>query len=415
MTQPRKILIIGGGASGLMAAVTAARAKAHVTVLEHQSACGKKILATGNGKCNLTNTRIYPDAYRSHAPKAVEKALRRFTAEDALAFFSGLGLHTKDKDGWIYPYSQQARTVLHLLLAEAQRLGVKLKTEVKVRKISRVSKEGRWKLTADSGCWEGDAVILAAGSKASNLPGADGSGYALAKDLGHKIYPVLPALVPLTGEGNYFRQWAGLRMEAGLLLRLDGKDAKRERGEVQLTDYGISGIPVFQLSRYAVEAIHEKRKAEMLLDFFPECSTKKLENLLVEKKNQAPHKDWGEILRGIFPDKFCPIAIRRVQKQGKSQEDAAAFPRQMAQVLKCWRLPIRGWKDYAFAQVCMGGVDLRQVNPLTLESKLHKNLYFAGEILDVDGACGGYNLQWAWSSGAVAAMAACEKGREEFI
>ncbi len=406
MTRPREILVVGGGASGLMAAITAARAGAGVTVLEHESACGKKILATGNGRCNLTNTRMAPDAYRSHEPKAVAQVLRRFTVEDTLDFFAGLGLYTRERDGWVYPYSQQARTVLHLLLSEAERTGVKLQTETKLWEISKISPKGRWQVMTDRGRFEGDAVILAAGSKASNLPGADGSGYALAKSLGHKIHPVLPALAPLTGEGNYFKQWAGLRMEAQVCLRLDKKNAKRERGEVQLTDYGVSGIPVFQLSRYATEALHEKRQAELILDFFPPCSEKKLENLLLEKKSQSPEKDWTEILRGIFPDKLCPIVMKRVREK---------HPRQIARQLKCWSVPVKGWKDYAFAQVCMGGVDLRQVDPRTLESKLQRGLYFAGEILDVDGACGGYNLQWAWSSGAVAGRAASQKGKKESI
>lgn len=399
-----EIAIIGGGASGLMAAITAARHGASVTILEHQPACGKKLLATGNGKCNLTNTKITGDAYRSHAPKAALETLRGFTVADTLAFFTDLGLYTREKDGWIYPYSQQARTVLHVLLTEAERLGVRIETQVNIQKISR---RGRWQLRTDSGVYEADAVILAAGSKASNLPGADGSGYDLAKNLGHKIYPVLPALVPLTGQGDYFRQWAGLRMEAQISLYLDGKQTRQERGEVQLTDYGVSGIPVFQLSRYAVEAIHENKEAELFLDFFPEGSARQLESLLRKRKSLRPYKEWTEILMGIFPDKFCPLAIRRVK--GKNPDE---FARRLARSIKRWRVSIKGWQDYKYAQVCMGGVDFRQVNARTLESRLHQGLYFAGEILDVDGACGGYNLQWAWSSGAVAAMAACRKGEE---
>lgn len=398
----KEIIIVGGGASGLMAAVTAARRGAHVTILEHQPACGKKILATGNGRCNLTNLQKDPDSYRSHAPKAVERVLRRFSVEDTLNFFSDLGLYTRNKNGWIYPYSQQARTVLHLFLGEINHLGVKLETEVNIQNIQK--KQGKWKLTADTKIYEADAVILAAGSKASNLPGADGSGYALAESLGHRIYPVLPALVPLVGEGDYFRQWEGLRMDARISLYLNGILVKQENGEIQLTGYGVSGIPVFQLSRYAVEGISQKKRAKLQIDFFPDGSMRKLEQLLRAGKNRSPHKSWEEILSGIFPEKFSRILARRSKKAKESE-----LPRRIAQNIKRWSVPIRGWQDDTYAQVCMGGVDFEQVDADTLESKLHSGLYFAGEILDVDGACGGYNLQWAWSSGAAAAMACTDR------
>lgn len=400
----RELIVLGGGAAGLMAAIQAARAGAKVTIIEHQSACGKKLLATGNGRCNLTNTQIRADAYHSHAPEAVAEVLRRFTVKDTLDFFSSLGLYLRDKNGWIYPYSMQARTVQHLLLTEAAHLGVKIETQTVIQDIRRTG-TGRWALASSARTFEADAVIIAAGSKASNLPGADGSGYDLARSLGHKIHPVLPALVPLIGEGDYFRQWAGLRMEADVSVYLDGKKVGQERGEVQLTDYGVSGIPVFQLSRYAVEGIHEGKKAQVVLDLFPDVGAQKLEDLLRNRKKQSPYKDWMEVLLGIFPEKFCKIAAKRVKGTEKS------IPRRLARELKHWSVPIKGSQDYIYAQVCMGGVDLRQVDPRTLESRLHEGLYFAGEILDVDGACGGYNLQWAWSSGAVAARAVCKKRR----
>lgn len=394
----KTIAVIGGGAAGLMAAVMAAKAGARVIVLEHQSSCGKKLLASGNGRCNLTNTQMTLDAYRSQTPQTVKKILRRFSAEDTLRFFSDIGLYTREINGWVYPYSRQAKTVLHLLLSEAGRLGAEVKTQVDIGDI-RPSRSG-WELRTNGGTFHTDAVILAAGSKASNLPGADGSGYTLAERLGHKILPVLPALVPLLGEGNYFPKWHGLRMEAAVSLSVSGKYVRREAGEIQLTDYGVSGIPVFQLSRYAVESVHQKKKTELYVDFFPDMDAKCLEHLLRTQKRKLPFKTWPEILRGIFPEKFCPLAAG-LAGQGTEGE----MPRRIARQIKYWKIPVRGWKDYTYAQVCMGGVDLRQVDAYTLESRLHKSFYFAGEILDVDGACGGYNLQWAWSSGAAAAMA----------
>lgn len=401
----KKIAVIGGGAAGLMAAVTAARAKAKVMVLEHQAACGKKLLATGNGRCNLTNTQLRPDAYRSHSPQTVRRVMGHFSVSDTLRFFSGLGLYTKEKDGWVYPYSQQARTVLHLLLSEAERLGTEILTQVKIQKIAPDT--NGWKLYTDSGIFPADAVILSAGSKASNLPGADGSGYALAESLGHNILPVLPALVPLVGEGTYFSQWAGLRMKAAVWLQAEGKGIIREEGEMQLTDYGVSGIPVFQLSRYAVESIRRQKETELMVDFFPVMDSSGLEHLLQAEKKKCPSKSWTEILRGIFPDKFCSLAVSQTGNCGEKEK-----ARRIARKIKYWRIPIKSWKDYTYAQVCMGGVDLRQVNPDTLESRLHRQLYFAGEILDVDGACGGYNLQWAWSSGAVAGLSSAKTSRK---
>ncbi len=398
----KKIAVIGGGAAGLMAAVTAARAGAKVLVLEHQAACGKKLLATGNGRCNLTNTQLRLDAYRSQTPQTVRRVLGRFSVPDTLRFFSGLGLYTREKNGWVYPYSQQARTVLHLLLSEAERLGTEIRTQVEIEKILPEGKD--WKLHTSSGTFLAEAVILAAGSKASNLPGADGSGYALAESLGHKILPVLPALVPLVGEGTYFPRWAGLRMDASLSLQVEGKSICRETGEMQLTDYGVSGIPVFQLSRYGVESVRQKKKTELIVDFFPEMDVHGLEHLLRARKKKFPSSSWEEILRGIFPDKFCPLAVDLAGKCGEGEK-----PRRTARQIKYWRIPVKGWKDYTCAQVCMGGVNLRETDPDTLESRLHRSLYFAGEILDVDGACGGYNLQWAWSSGAVAGLASTQE------
>ncbi len=394
----KTIAVIGGGAAGLMAAVTAAKAGAKVMVLEHQPSCGKKLLATGNGRCNLTNTQMRPDAYRSQIPQTVKKVLHRFSVEDTLCFFSDMGLYIREQNGWVYPYSRQAKTVLYLMLSEAERLGAEIKTQVEIADIC--PERAGWKLNTNRGTFHTDAVILAAGSKASNLPGADGSGYDLAESLGHKILPVLPALVPLVGEGKYFSQWAGLRMDGAASLRVDGKYVFREAGEIQLTDYGVSGIPVFQLSRYAVESVHQKKDTELYVDFFPDMDTKCLEHLLRAQKKKLPFHTWTEILRGIFPEKFCSLPVN-LAGRGRDSE----MPRRIARQIKHWRIPIRGWKDYTYAQVCMGGVDLRQVDPYTLESRLHKSFYFAGEILDVDGACGGYNLQWAWSSGAAAAMA----------
>ena len=392
MSGQKSVMIIGGGASGLMAAIFAAKEGAAVTVLEHSQSFGKKLLATGNGRCNLTNVQIYGDSYRGSHREFAAKVLERYDNRQTIAFFSKLGIYTMNQEGRLYPHSQQASSVLDVLMMEARHRKVKLKTceEVKV-----IAKEGdSFRILTENWTYHADRVILCTGSPASNISGADDSGYQLARMLGHQVIKPLPALVPLRCKGKWFSSWAGVRVDAKVTLLIDKERKAQERGEVQMTNYGVSGIPIFQLSSYAVRALDEGRQAELLLDFLPEFEERNLRAFLQMRKEQCPYKNEKELLCGLFPDKLIPILLK------------SGFP----QSIKELRLQIQSAHSMTNAQVCSGGVDVTQVQSRTLESSLCPGLYFAGEILDIDGACGGYNLQWAWSTGAIAGSSA---GREK--
>lgn len=387
-----QVYIIGGGAAGLMAAIHAARAGAKVTVLEHGQQPGRKLLATGNGKCNLSNCNIRREFYHCRDLDFLDSVLGGFSLENTLDFFTSIGVYTRNRDGLIYPYSQQASAVLQLMLIETQHLGIKYKTQSEILGLEFTGKD--WLIHTPGWDYRGDSVIVATGSPASNIPGADTSGYELAQNLGHKIIQPLPALVPLICTGVSTKTWAGVRMEGVIKGFSSGKMLAQAEGELQFTDYGVSGIPVFQISSSVVRELHKGNAVNLELDLLPKFTSKQLKDMLQQDREKFPHKTQRELLLGLIPEKMAQTL------EGNDP----------VRMLKNLSLKVTGSREFAYAQVCSGGVDVEELNRGTLESKLYPRLYFAGEIIDVDGLCGGYNLQWAWSSGAIAGkMAAGEK------
>lgn len=383
----RTLIVVGGGAAGLMAAVHAAEAGASVTLLEHNERTGRKICVTGNGRCNLTNLCVNEDSYRGTHPEFAAEILRQFSVDDTLSFFEHIGILTTEKKGWLYPRSAQAKCVPALLERKARSLKVKIKTNEHVKAVFQ--KENLWQVQTEGWTYSCGAVILANGSVASSVDGADGSGYKLAESLGHHIIKPLPALLGLKCRDRGFGSWAGIRTEGELTLMIGRIPVKKERGELQLTEYGVSGIPVFQLSRYAVRALEEKKQVLLLVNFFPEYTGEELCLLMDRRKELCPLESEAELWEGLLPDKLYKVLIKQ-----KDPLKAAVN----------YELEVTGSTGMSQAQVCSGGIDTEEVDPHTMESRLHKGLYFAGELLDIDGACGGYNLQWAWSSGAVAGI-----------
>lgn len=403
----KKVVVVGAGASGMMAAIAAARQGASVTVLEKMERPGKKLLITGNGRCNLTNKKASAkDAYRGAGADFTEGILGQFPVESTLDFFHGLGLLTRERNGYIYPYTDQAGTVLELLLLEIRRLKIKMKYRENVVGIQK-AKEGFHVQTA-AWSYPCDKVILCAGGKAAPQTGSDGSGYGLAKHCGHRIQPVHPALVPLKAGGNIPRMLSGIRNQAVLSLEIDGGLCCREEGDLQWTDYGVSGIVVFQLSRFAAAALAENKRVRLHVDMMPEYTEADIRRLLEEKHTRFPEASAEELLTGLLKKKAVSAFAKTAGKQ-ICTEKGEAFYQAAVSFLKNLTLTVTGTKSFDAAQVCAGGVPAAEVSGETLESLKMPGLYLAGELLDVDAICGGYNLQWAWSSGYVAGSHA---GRE---
>lgn len=439
----RRIVIIGGGASGLVAAIGAAGSGADVTIVEHMDRVGKKILSTGNGRCNLTNLRMEADCYRCGQEGFPMEVIRGFGVDETLAFFKGLGIEPKDRNGYIYPNSDQASAVLDVLRCEVERLGVvvllscnvekivpvdgnkdrrvggefknKAKKSVKVEEDSNQPAGGRvrYKVYTDQGVLDADAVILAAGSKAAPSTGSDGSGYELAKMLGHRVIKPLPALVQLRCQGNMYRQMAGIRTDARVKLMAANELLAQDRGELQLTDYGLSGIPVFQVSRFAARALDQGKKVTALVDFMPSWDDGEAFGLLKRRAALLSHKTAEELFTGLLNKKLALVLIKLagIQSSRKAGELSSRQLKLLLEQIKTYEAIVMSVNPFANAQVCCGGVDTREVDASTMESRLHDNLYLAGELLDVDGICGGYNLQFAWSSGMTAGIHAANGKR----
>lgn len=414
MGRPEGI-IIGGGAAGLMAAITAAENGAGVTILEHMPRVGKKILSTGNGKCNLTNLDMRPDCYRCGTADFPMTAIGRFSVADTVSFFRRLGVVVTDRNGYVYPASGQAQTVLDALREKAESLEIRIVTECRPETVER---DGTgFCVRTSCGAFQGDFLILAAGSKAAPATGSDGSGYDLAASLGHKIVKPLPALVQLKCRGDFFRSIAGVRTEAEVSLYTAGKHGElgdllaSDRGELQLTDYGISGIPVFQVSRYASEALDRKKRVLAVLDFFPSLKDEELFSLLKEQRMYLSDRKAEGFLNGIFHKKLAALFLKAAGIRGEEMAGRLSDKKLLAaaELIKRTVVEVTAANSFDKAQVCMGGVRVKDVDPCTMESRLVPGLYFAGEILDVDGICGGYNLQWAWSSGYAAGASATGK------
>lgn len=409
----KRVVVAGGGASGLMAAIAAAREGASVTVLEHTDRIGKKILSTGNGKCNMTNLYLDENCYRCSQPDFPMKVVKAFTPEDTIRFFYEIGIVTRNKNGYIYPASEQASSVREALCMEAERLNIQVICGCEIGKVSAghgflldtVVREGEdQKLSLVHKSIKADALILATGSKAAPATGSDGSGYDLALKLGHRMVKPLPALVQLRCREKWFKQISGVRTEAKVTLLSGGKKVGEDLGELQLTDYGISGIPVFQISRFASISLDERKKTEAVLDFYPGLERDELERLLLDRKGRLKDRTAEGYLTGFFNKKLAGVLLKlsdigyQLPVAKLSQKQLSA----LANTIKSCHTEIISANPFENAQVCCGGVDTRDVNSGNLESKLHRGLYLVGELLDVDGICGGYNLQWAWSTGALA-------------
>lgn len=411
MRKVTKVAVIGGGASGMCAAIelmnrVTDKSSVEVTVLEKMTRVGKKILVTGNGRCNITNMNAQNSGYRGDTEFA-QIALSKFTPESNIEFFNALGLYTRTEDeGRVYPLSNQASSVLDALRFECERLGIKFVCDYRAVHIKEAVTAFSRKIVINNRD-RFDCVIVAAGGKSAKIHGTDGDSYDLLKMLGHTVTPVAPALVSLNCL-DFTKALKGIRSVCEAELIIDGKSEYKNSGEVQFTDYGLSGIPIMQLSRFV--SMSPSDNIQIQLDLTPDFSKEKLLEYLISRRE----RDTGlceNMLSGIINKQLCITIMKEcsIPVNGRVNALSDESLNALCEKLKCWKIKIKNSRSFDFAQVTAGGVKCSEFDPETMESKRIRGLYCCGEALDVDGDCGGYNLQWAWSSGRTAGRSIAER------
>jgi predicted Rossmann fold flavoprotein len=400
--SPVRIAVVGGGAAGIVAAIAAADKGADVTIIEKNNRIGKKILATGNGRCNLTNINLSTANYHGKTPGFSSEVLANFDVQKTIDFFERLGVaHKVEEGGKVFPVSDQASSVLDVLRYELEKVGVRVLCESAV---SDIKKEDQgFIITFQNGeVFKADRVILAAGGKASPNLGSNGSGYTLARKLGHSIVEPFPALVQLKLASTYFKQIQGVKFDGDAEIIVNNKVLQKASGEILFTEYGASGPPVLSLSRKAGECLQERETAWLKLTLINTCSREQLERYLVRRFSQGPEKDLVFSFVGYINKRLIPVILKEAGIEDIKKPAGmvtACEQGQILDLLQDWRFQITGTASWPAAQVTAGGVAASEINGQTMESNIVSKLYFAGEVIDIDGDCGGYNLQWAWSSG----------------
>ena len=402
------LIVIGAGAAGMMAAIIAARESKKVCILEKLDKAGKKLLATGNGKCNFTNERMDTKYYHGDTP-FIKYCLSQFSTNDCLKFFRSIGVYPKNKNGYYYPNSEQASSVTQALIYEMERLQIKLFYETTVKEI--VSLEKMISISTNKGNFLSENLLIATGLLASPKLGSDGSLFDIIKGFGHKFAPVLPALCGFYCKGINFNKVSGVRAYGKVAAYIDGIPCAEDIGEIQFTDYGLSGIPVFQISRFLSKGLYEKKKVEIKINLLPDFEEHMIFEELQLRKFVGENRTVETLLNGLINQKLSHMILEKADVK-KEIYISSLSKAEIDRIVKCLSeitVSVTKYRDFEYAQVCTGGVLISDIHMQTLESKLVPNIYFAGEILDVDGICGGYNLHFAWTTGFIAGRAISEK------
>ncbi len=376
--------IIGGGISGMVTAINLKNENNEVTILEKNNKCGKKLLMTGNGRCNYWNQNQDLSKYYTENRDLINKIINLESEELVMNFLCGLGLVSTIKDGYYYPMSNQAVTIYDLLMNEIKKKNI---TIIYEEEVIDVNKDDKFKVKTTNHEYIFDKVILSTGSKAYPKTGSDGFGYDVLKKLNHHIIKPLPALTGLKTDKQY--PWHGIRTDVKLLLKEDNKIIAYEDGEIQLTDYGISGICVFNLSLLVSKGLDLGKKEEIIIDFIPFLETIEMaRDWFIDRTNKT-NRSVNELVSGILNNKLYPILVnenRLFTDLSRVEQD------EILNNLVNFKVNIVGIKDFSEAQVCIGGVSLDDINLDTMESKKVRGLYITGELLDLTGVCGGYNI-----------------------
>lgn len=402
----KKIVVIGAGASGLVAAIYAKRNGNDIILIEKNEICGKKILSTGNGRCNFWNEDQSLKHYRSSDLKKIEEVLNVKNEEKILTFFKEIGMEPKIKNGYYYPYSNQAISMQRALILEAEKQKVNILTNSEV--IDIIKKEEKFiTILKNKNRIVSDIVILSVGSKAAPKTGSDGFGYEICKKFKHTINKPLPALVQLKANEKYLKDWEGIRADVSINLYEDNKKIAEEKGEIQLTNYGISGICVFNLSGRVALGIENNKDEKVEINFLDGLNIKNEKQFInwMNKRNEIlKNRTVIEVLEGILNYKLLRVLlnlsdIKQFQNWNELDE---IHKNKLAQNIVKFILKITGTNSFDKAQVCTGGVPISEIDTNTMQSKIEIGFYITGETIDVDGDCGGYNLEWAWITGMIA-------------
>ena len=399
------VAVIGGGAAGMMAALEAASRGAAVSVYERQARVGRKLSVTGNGRCNLTNLRASPAHYHGETPDFAGPALRRFGQEETLRRFRELGLLTiSQADGRVYPLSDTAGSVVDVLRYAMEAVGVRLHTGCEVKAV-KAGKKG-FRICLSDGEADADRVVVACGGAAGERFGGSVLGYRLLEGLGHSCTKLGCGLVQLRSDNRCCRSLKGIRADAAVTVLSGGRSVARSEGEVQFTDYGLSGPAIFEISGAALSSAD----AVVSLDLLREVSEAELSRLLLRRAASTPQLALEDAFVGTVQNRIGRVLVSVCGLKGSAPISAldAATAEKLAHAAKNFLFPVTGDMGMEYAQVTVGGVSAREFDPNTMESRLCPGLFACGEVLDVDGDCGGFNLQWAWSSGRLAGACAAE-------
>lgn len=405
-----EILIAGGGAAGIMAALAASENGADVLIIEKMGQLGKKILATGNGKCNYTNYYQSEKCYRGDIPSFAWKALQKFGQEKTVRLFKSYGILPSDRDGYVYPLAGQASCVRDILNMQVENAGVNVHTNEKVTDAQiyidrKTGKQDGFIVSTDHQKYLAKKLIVTTGGKAGAVHGSDGSGYELAKSFGHSLITPLPALTYCILDEKYTKDWAGARTKGNVKAYSEiGSLLCEDSGELQFVAQGISGIPVFQVSRYISKELSAGTKPYLIIDVMPVYNNTEIICELFCRKEKYANYSTGDIFKGMLNNKLTAALLKKcdisLKYPAKKLSDVSI--KKVVATMKNWRMDVKATGDFDKAQVTCGGVNTSEIDVNTMESKICKGLYFAGEIVDIDGICGGYNLQWAWTSGYIA-------------
>lgn len=402
------VIIVGGGAAGLAAAVFLGRADGtrRIAVLEKGPRVGKKLMATGNGTCNLTNVKATAADYHG-APRLAGAALSAFSVADTIDFFTSIGVDCATRpDGKVYPLSEQAGAVLDALRLEAQACGVEILCDTKV---TALKKQGNaWHVVCEDATYTARQVLVTVGGAAAPALGGSAEGYRLLTDLGCEKKPLFPSIVQIRTATDFVRAVKGIRVDAALTLRIDGREMARNVGEVLFADYGLSGPAVMFISRPVADWERQKKgEVTACLDLLPDWDSDKL-LARIRQRSGLKGRALEDLLTGLLHKRVGQTILRVAEVLPLTREVETLTEDELKRItrtIKNWKLPVTGTQGFGGAQVTAGGIAATEIDSATFEIKRLPGVYAAGEVLDVDGDCGGYNLQFAWSSAYVAAQA----------